>query len=103
MKLPPWVESALDTFAPAPPRNETEPNKEALARHKALCDRVRKCWRDFASDFVSDIAELSDIGKQIVFEQVLWAVKWCNPASTNALREAGAELVRLNGRAIDQA
>lgn len=85
-----------------PPYNETKANEEALASHKALCDRVRKRWRDL-SDFIQEISKLSDIGKQIVFEQVLWTVKYWHPAATKKLREARVELARLNGLAIDRA
>ena len=103
-QLPPWVESALETFAPKPPFNETEPNEEARARHEALCDHVRKCWRDLRIDFVSEIDKLrDDIGKQLVFEQVLVVLKWFHPAATKKLRDARVELMRLDGLVIDQA
>ena len=102
-QLPPWVESALETLAP-PPFNETEPNEEARARHEALCDHVRKCWRDLRIDFVPEIDKLrDDIGKQLVFEQVLVALKWYHPAATKRRREARAELARLDGLAIKRA
>jgi hypothetical protein len=87
MDFPPWIESALASLA-APPQ---------------LRARLTRRWKELEQDVLPAFARLpDDRARQRLFEQLLWAIRYHDPAATRAQRRDRARATELD-REIRQA
>ncbi len=101
--VPEWAVRALAAFAPAPGFNQEQPDPEVLKRHGEFCDKIKRRWLELEIEFIPALNGLTDTGKQLVFEQAIYAAKYQSNQDLKGLREAKKKLDDINEKIRDKA
>lgn len=100
-KLPKWVRRAIFARRPHPPAHSTERDATAVARHKDLWRLILGRWLELEQGFVPALGALSDLGKRVIFDCALVAVRdsECLPG----IRKGRDDLLRVNEQIVSRA
>ncbi|MDS4027634.1 MAG: hypothetical protein RKO25_11715 [Candidatus Contendobacter sp.] len=82
--LPAWVEAAM------------------VVMDATSCrERLKNSWHDIKLDVLPGLNALSDVGKQLVFEQALWVPIYFNEHACGEMRKACSEIQDLNQSIVE--
>lgn len=101
--VPDWANKAMESFAPIPGCNCEKPDETASKLHFAFCATLKSRWLELDRELLPDLKCLTDVGKQLVLEQAIYAAKYQSNSDLKKLREAKDELSRLNSKIQDKA